>query len=274
MQLLLILLVRTFQTDFAPIIVGSRALLCVLSFNRVWLGGFYRLLLRCHCLGLLFVSLLLKLSHFLSSLDLSLLIQEVIPSLQDELRELWSVDIVHLLMMNKHLRRQSLQYPNVLQGLVRAQALGRVPHEALLYEVCEVWVLISNDQGKRLTHGLAVLASRIFAHDWFQDRTSSPLLLDSVEEFVFTGRDGEDIVIWDTHHLHEPRHLVVLTVSREDGVANIELCHDASKRPHVYGAVIGNAQHNLRRSVEARLNVGVDTLIKESRTTKVDNFNA
>jgi len=66
----------------------------------------------------------------------------------------------------------------------------------------------------------------------------------------------------------------MLAVSGKDRITYVKLCHNASKRPHVNAAVVGNPQHNLGRSVEPGLNVCVNTLVLESRASEVDYFNA
>jgi len=66
----------------------------------------------------------------------------------------------------------------------------------------------------------------------------------------------------------------MLAVSWEDRIANVELCHNASKRPHVYTAVVGNPQHYFRSSIEPRLNICVNSFVLERGTSEVNNFDA
>ena len=66
--------------------------------------------------------------------------------------------------------------------------------------------------------------------------------------------------------------MVVLAIAWEDWVSDVELGHDATEGPHVDGAVVGDAEHDLGCPVESRLDVGVDTLIQESRASKVDDL--
>jgi len=78
----------------------------------------------------------------------------------------------------------------------------------------------------------------------------------------------------NSNHFKDPGHLIIFTFSWEDRVANVELCHDASKAPHVYPASIRNAQHDLWSSIEPGLNVSVDSFFNESGTSKVYDLNA
>jgi hypothetical protein len=84
----------------------------------------------------------------------------------------------------------------------------------------------------------------------------------------------EHVLLGNAYHLHDARHLVVLRVTREYGISNIQLCHDAAKGPHINGTVVRNPQHDLWCSVKSRLNVSVDALIKEGGAAEVDDFDA
>lgn len=95
---------------------------------------------------LLVARLLLLLFSFLFFLGQLLLFDELVPCLKNVDGQLGCFNIVHLLMVDQYLRRQSLQYPNVLQGVVWAQSFVWVPAQALLYEVGEVWVLVADHQ--------------------------------------------------------------------------------------------------------------------------------
>ncbi len=66
----------------------------------------------------------------------------------------------------------------------------------------------------------------------------------------------------------------MLAVSWEDRISNVELFHNKSKRPHVYTAVVGNAQHNFRSSIEPGLNICVNSFVLERGTSEVNNFDA
>lgn len=158
----------------------------------------------------------------------------------------------------------------MLQGLVRRQSFRWIPFKTLLDEIREVRVFIANHQREGLPHRFPELASRVFHHDRFERYAVCTL----VEEFVFARGHAEHSAVGHADHLDESGHLVVLAVSREDGVADIELGHDAPERPHVDCTVVRNAEHDLWSTVEPRLNVSVDPLVKEGRASEIDYLDA
>lgn len=58
-------------------------------------------------------------------------------------------------------------------------------------------------------------------------------------------------------HLHYARHLLHFTLSWKERVAGVELSEDAAQTPHVDGHAVRVAQYDLRRAIEATLDVGV-----------------
>ena len=134
-----------------------------------------------------------------------------------------------------------------------------VPTETLLNKVGEVRVFIADDKREGLAHRLAQLATRVLAHD----RLDMGPICGFREEFVLATGLGEDLGVGNVNHFHQAGHLIVLAVTREDWVADVELSHDAAERPHVNGRVVGDPKHDLRCSIEATLNVSVDALIEE-----------
>lgn len=171
-------------------------------------------LLDLECLGLL--------SALLSQ---PLLLDELVAIYQDWLREFRRADIVHLLVMYEHLRWKTFEDPHVLEGFIRCHSIVWIPNQALLDEVLEVRILVSNYERQRFAHGLAKAATRVLAHDGL-DRLAIRRLC---EELLFAARHGEHCWVWHANHLHKTRHLVVLAVSREDRVPDIELGHDAAE---------------------------------------------
>mmetsp|Transcript_41429 Transcript_41429/g.54507 ORF Transcript_41429/g.54507 Transcript_41429/m.54507 type:complete len:162 (+) Transcript_41429:968-1453(+) len=157
-------------------------------------------------LMLLLLPELLLLVDFLGAKSRLLFLYKVISLSHHDGRELWGADIVHLLVVNQYLWRQTLQYPNVLQRLVRGHAVLRVPDHAPLHKVGEVGVFVSNDECQRLAHRLAKLTAAILAHDGLKEGAVWGL----GEKLVLSGCHGEDSGIGDANHLHETRHLVVL----------------------------------------------------------------
>ena len=75
-------------------------------------------------------------------------------------------------------------------------------------------------------------------------------------------------------NLHQQHQLLMLRLSREDGHSSIQLDQYTPHRPHIYRSSEWYAEHDLWSSVEPRLYVSVNTLITETRASKVDNFNA
>ena len=62
--------------------------------------------------------------------------------------------------------------------------------------------------------------------------------------------------------------------SWEKRVAYIQLVEDASEAPHVNGCIVRNAKHNLRCSVEATLDIGIDLLVFKAATAEVDDLDS
>jgi hypothetical protein len=64
----------------------------------------------------------------------------------------------------------------------------------------------------------------------------------------------------------------LLVFAREDGKAGVEFSQDTSKAPHIDCHVVVHAENDLRGSVESTLDVGIDFLVFEAATTKVDDL--
>ena len=80
------------------------------------------------------------------------------------------------------------------------------------------------------------------------------------------------ISLGDSAHLHDQTYLVCFIFSWEDRVAHSELGHDTPETPHVDAGCVGDTQNDLGGAVEARLDVGIDALVLETRGTEVDDF--
>lgn len=65
---------------------------------------------------------------------------------------------------------------------------------------------------------------------------------------------------------------MVLVLAREERLAGGELREHAAERPHVDAARVAQAQHDLGRAVEARLDVGVHALVAEAAAAKVNHL--
>lgn len=59
-------------------------------------------------------------------------------------------------------------------------------------------------------------------------------------------------------HLHDASDLLHFTLPREEGIACVEFGKDAAQAPHVNGHAVRVTQDDLRRAVEATLDVGVN----------------
>lgn len=68
--------------------------------------------------------------------------------------------------------------------------------------------------------------------------------------------------------------MLFLVLAREEGVPDVEFVQDAAEGPHVDSGVIRDPENNFWCTVESRLDVGVNFLIFETATSKVDDFNA
>jgi len=141
-----------------------------------------------------------------------------------------------------------------------------VPLQTLLHKVQEVGVLVTQEQGERFAAWLPQFASRVLEHDGLV--ISVVFVLG--EELAPPLGDVVDLLRRDVDHLDDAGHLIVLGLAREDGVADVELSHDAAEAPHVDRACVGDAKHDLGGPVEPGLDIGVDPLIYESRGPEVD----
>ena len=68
--------------------------------------------------------------------------------------------------------------------------------------------------------------------------------------------------------------MIFFIFTREQRLPNVELVEDTAERPHVDGGWVGNTEHDLRCSIEATLDVGVDLLVLEATWTEVNDFNS
>jgi hypothetical protein len=63
-------------------------------------------------------------------------------------------------------------------------------------------------------------------------------------------------------------------ITREEGVASVELGKDAGQTPHVDGGAIAQAQHDLRGAVEAALDVAVHLPPLKTTAAKVNHLSS
>lgn len=74
--------------------------------------------------------------------------------------------------------------------------------------------------------------------------------------------------------LHDAGQLLLLVLSRKEGISRVELSKDASQGPHVNGHVVRHAQNDLGGAVETGLNVGVHLFILKTTASKINNLDA
>ena len=61
--------------------------------------------------------------------------------------------------------------------------------------------------------------------------------------------------------MHDQGKLLVLALTWENGYAGVQFHENAAETPHVDARSVRNAEDNLWRPVEARLDIGVDPLV-------------
>ena len=104
---------------------------------------------------------------------------------------------MHLLVMDQHLRWKAFEDPDVFEGFIWGHPVIRIPYQALLDEVLEVGVLISNDECKWLAKRLAQASPRVLAHDGLRP------IRHLREELLFAAGHGQDSWIGYANHLHQ-----------------------------------------------------------------------
>lgn len=71
--------------------------------------------------------------------------------------------------------------------------------------------------------------------------------------------------------LHDASKLLLLVLTREDGISSPKLCENATERPHIDAQAIAAAKNDFRTAVETRLDVGVDLLLFATRAAEIDD---
>ena len=100
------------------------------------------------------------------------------------------------------------------------------------------------------------------------------LVCSGAEEFVFAFGVFKNFNWWHAEDLHDQGQLLSFTLSRKDWYTCVELDQYAPKAPHIDGSGIWNTNNDLGCSVEARLDVRVNSLVGEARGSKVNNLDA
>ena len=95
-----------------------------------------------------------------------------------------------------------------------------------------------------------------------------------VEENFAARGTGQHRARRHAFHLHHESHVIFLVLAREKRLANVEFVEDAAEGPHVDSAGVGDAEDDLGRAIEARLNVRVDLLVFETARAEIDNLDS
>jgi len=170
-------------------------------------------------------------------------------------------------VVNEHFLGETLQDPIVLQRFKRSHAIHRIPIQALVDEVQEFIILaLFENVMERLGVGQAAPATRVS-----DDNRHETIFF---KEQVAARAQFDYIIRGDTLDFHDIGELFSFVLSREERVASVKFCHDAAKRPHVDARRVRDSHHDLRRSVETRLNICVNTLPLEAAAAIVDNFDS
>ena len=82
----------------------------------------------------------------------------------------------------------------------------------------------------------------------------------------------EDVLGRHAESLHHESELISFILAGEEWVSGEEFREDAAEAPHVNGHPVLGAQNDLRRPVEAGLDVGVDALVIEAGAPEVDHL--
>lgn len=66
--------------------------------------------------------------------------------------------------------------------------------------------------------------------------------------------------------------MVLLVLTWEERVTNIQFVEDAAETPHVYSAIVWDTEDNLWGSVEPRLDIRINLLILKAATAEINDF--
>eukprot|EP00968_Pinguiococcus_pyrenoidosus_P001604 scaffold70_cov242-Pinguiococcus_pyrenoidosus.AAC.9 len=161
-----------------------------------------------------------------------------------------------------------LEQERVAQGLVRQDAQIRIDLQTSLYKIRQVVAGVLEAVPPQ------VLGAR--------EAPLAPALADEgagrralvVEEAALLGTLQRQVLGNRAEHLLDAQHQVDLIRAREDRPSGEQLGHDAPERPHVDRVGVGQAQHDLRRPVESRLNVRVCRVALLAGRAEVDHSHA
>lgn len=117
------------------------------------------------------------------------------------------------------------------EGLFRSHPDIELPLNTFIYKVYEVLIVAVEQRSKVLVVGQSYLALAV----GYQNR-----LVVIVEEHLPSRRTGQHRSWWHALHFHNHGHVLLLVLSREEWVSDVQLIQDAAETPHVNGCVVGN----------------------------------
>lgn len=138
-----------------------------------------------------------------------------------------------------------------------------IPNQTPCYEIHEVFILAPKDLCKRFSPWSSPAPFGV--HHW-------PWSTIIIEEEPFPRAAVNEVLVWGPQYLHNTRQLLLLVFTGEDGEASEQFGKDATQTPHINAHVIVHAKDDLRRTVEAALNVRVDLFVFEAAAPKVNDF--
>lgn len=80
------------------------------------------------------------------------------------------------------------------------------------------------------------------------------------------------MLLWWSKHFHDTGQLLLLIFSGEDRISSVKLSQDTANTPHIDCNTVTHTEDNLWRTVESRLNIGIDLLVLEAAGTEIDDL--
>jgi len=106
------------------------------------------------------------------------------------------------------------------------------------------------------------------------ERCRNRIVFELCEQMLSCG-SGQYTGVWHTDYVYNQLHLFTLICARKEWESGEKLNQNAAKGPHIDLLVVGEqAEHDIGRTVESTLDVGVDDLVLEATGSKICNHNA